>query len=97
MRKVDNNETVVVGLLAGKADTSPTAPRSYVGMINAHVRSAVVVADQARVLGGSAIHVSDVSVGRIATLQYISNGRPDCMKKMLTVKKSNMSKKLFGE
>lgn len=67
MSKIEDDQPVVVGILAGEADTTSTRSRRDIGEVDAHVCCTIVCVDKARSLSTRLIDVVDISLGRIRT------------------------------
>ena len=67
MSKIEDDQPMIVGILAGEADTTSTRSRRDIGEVDAHVCCTVVCVDEAGSLSTCLIDVVDISLGRIRT------------------------------
>ena len=68
MDQVKNNEAMVIGFLTGQPHAgSPSAGRN-VSMVDPHIHSSILHADQAVILGRSLIYICNESMRGVPTL-----------------------------
>lgn len=95
MVEIENDETVVVGLLAAYSHTVSTTPRGNVCRIDSHIDLSILDVVQAGALGLRLGNVVDIAIGRIVVLEsdVLVLSLSTTTREILTVKKSTMSAK----
>jgi hypothetical protein len=68
MEQVEDNEAMVIGLLARQPHTGSSSARCNVSMIDPNIHSSILHADQAVILGRSLIYICNESMRGVSTL-----------------------------
>jgi hypothetical protein len=68
MDQVKNNEAMVIGFLARQPHAGSSSARRDVSVVNPHIRSSILHANKAVILGCSLVYICNVSMCRISTL-----------------------------
>ena len=68
MGQVENNEAMVIGFLARQPHAGSSSARRNISMVDAHIHSSILHADQAVILGRSLIYICNKSMRGVSTL-----------------------------
>jgi hypothetical protein len=68
MGQVKNNKAVVIGFLARQPHAGSSSARRNVSMVDPHIHSSILHADQAIILGCSLIYICNESMCRVSIL-----------------------------
>lgn len=68
MGQVKNNEAMVIGFLARQPHAGSSSARRNVSMVDSHIHSSILHADQAVILGRSLIYICNESMCRVSAL-----------------------------
>jgi hypothetical protein len=68
MSQVENNEAMVIGFLTCQSHAGSSSTRRNVCIVNPYIRSSILHANKAVILGRSLVQICNVSMCRVTTL-----------------------------
>jgi len=68
MRKIENEQSMIVGLVANNTNTVASTARSHIGMIDAGVNLIVDCVDEPLMLSSSLINIVNIAICRVPCL-----------------------------